>query len=89
MFKISGTVRTHGASCVPDIFHDGVSEKNIILHPVDVKLVHTVKYAVNMLFEDIAPGKKIAVVVRLFLDPLSLDVVAFEKEKYTDEGNTW
>jgi hypothetical protein len=41
-----------------------------------------------MSFQKITSGKKITVIICFLFDPLSLDVVAFKKEKYTDEGNT-
>lgn len=39
--------------------------------------------------EKVASDKQLSVIIRFFFYSFPLDVVAFEKEKYADEGNTW
>ncbi|GEN76667.1 hypothetical protein CHA01nite_24070 [Chryseobacterium hagamense] len=88
MLEIIGTVFSHDVFGIPDIIDDVVAEKDVVIHLIDVKLIHAVHDAVYMNPEKIAPGEQFTVVVCLFFDSLPLDIIAFEKEKDADEGNT-
>jgi hypothetical protein len=88
MLEIIGTVFSHDVFGIPYIIDDVITEKNVVIHFINVKLIHPVHDAVYMNPEQIAPGKQFTVVVRLFFDSFALDIVAFEKEKDADEGNT-
>ncbi len=87
MLEIIGTVFSHDVFGIPDVINDVIFEENIVVHFIDVQLIHPVEDAVDMDSKQIASGKQLAVVVRLFFDSFPLNVVAFEKEKYADEGN--
>jgi len=88
MLKVICTVFAHNVISVSYIIHNGIPEEDIVFHLVDIELIHTVKDAVYMGSQKIASGEEITVIICFFSDSLSLDVIAFKKEKYTDEGNT-
>jgi len=88
MLKIVGTVFSHDVFGISYVIHDVVAEENIVIHLVDVELIHTIHDAVDVNSEKVASGEQFAVVIRLFFDSFPLDIIAFKKEKDTDEGYT-
>ena len=88
MLKIVGTVFSHDVFGISYVIHNVVAEENIVIHFIDVELIHPVQDTVHMDSEKIASCKQFSVVVRLFFDPFPLDIIAFKKEKDTDEGYT-
>ena len=88
MLKIIRAVFPHDVFGISYVIHNVVAEENIVIHLADIELIHPVQDTVQMDSEKIASCKQFAVVVRLFFDPFSLDIIAFKKEKDTDEGYT-
>jgi len=88
MLKIVGTVFSHDVFGISYVIHNVVAEENIVIHFIDVELIHTIQDAVDVNSEKVASGEQFAVVIRLFFDSFPLDIIAFKKEKDTDEGYT-